>query len=393
MEYSYSRPASSPSYQTAPPSRVTPVGASSFSGPKGGGGIFPFIPIPGQSSPDATSSAGENAAAQSQSMSAINASMSQIRQLNQAAQPQLQPQQNGLRIESSIVKNGLNRINSQMAEEPKLPNVTSSTNSLDRLLGRESGGYGQKADVVYGTHGSDFLYDAVIDGGGADVLPDRIISGSGADRIQDRIISGSGTDEIRYRSFQDVESSLPSDSVSFRVAGQDPAVSASETVEKPLVTRGQMSFQDVQNLPVPDTSAFQKPVQQSGLSRFWDYASRYQQDKMENPLREIGIQTGASLLAAPILAGMAPAAVTSAVAPVANNIVRLIPQTGQAVQSAATQAVSQGNNIVNFADYARQAGTLAAGVAGAVALPAASQVVGWNPETQTYSSRKVRGRQ
>ena len=393
MEYSYSRPASSPSYQTAPPSRVTPVGASSFSGPKGGGGIFPFIPIPGQSSPDATSSAGENAAAQSQSMSAINASMSQIRQLNQAAQPQLQPQQNGLRIESSIVKNGLNRINSQMAEEPKLPNVTSSTNSLDRLLGRESGGYGQKADVVYGTHGSDFLYDAVIDGGGADVLPDRIISGSGADRIQDRIISGSGTDEIRYRSFQDVESSLPSDSVSFRVAGQDPAVSASETVEKPLVTRGQMSFQDVQNLPVPDTSAFQKPVQQSGLSRFWDYASRYQQDKMENPLREIGIQTGASLLAAPILAGMAPAAVTSAVAPVANNIVRLIPQTGQAVQSAATQAVSQGNNIVNFADYARQAGTLAAGVAGAVALPAAAQTVGWNPQTQTYSSSQVRGRQ
>ena len=99
-------------------------------------------------------------------------------------------------------------------------------------------------------------------------------------------------------------------------------------------------------------------------------------------------------MAAPILAGIAPAAaVSSAVAPVANNIVRLVPQTGQAVQSAASQAMSQGNNIVNFADYARQAGTLAAGVAGAVALPAASQMVGWNPETQTYSSSKVRGRQ
>ena len=403
MEYSYSKPASSPSYQTAPPSRVTPVGASSFSGPRGGGGIFPFISIPSQSSPDATSSAGENAAqnaaqnaaaqSQAQSMSAINASVGQIRQLNQAAQPQLQPQQNGLRIESSIVKNGLNRTNSRMAEEPNVPNVSGSTNSLDKLLGRETGGYGQKADVVYGTHGSDFLYDAVIDGGGADTLPDRIISGSGADRIQDRIISGSGTDELRYRNFQDVEATLPSDSVSFRVAGQDPVVQSSGTMEKPLTTRGQMSLQNVQNLPVPDTSAYQKPVQQSGLSRFLDYATRYQQEKMENPLREIGIQTGASLLAAPILAGMAPAAVTSAVAPVTNNIVRLIPQTGQAVQSAASQAQPVANNIVNFADYARQAGTLAAGVAGAVALPAASQVVGWNPETQTYSSGKTRGRQ
>ena len=180
MEYSYSKPTSAPSYQTAPPSRVTPVGASSFSGPRGGGGIFPFIPIPGQSSPDATSSAGENAArnaaAQSQAQSAVNASVGQIRQLNQASVPQLQPQQNGLRIESSIVKNGLNSINSRMAEEPKLPNVTTSPNSLDKLLGRETGGYGQKADVIYGTHGSDFLYDAIIDRGGADTLPDRIIS-------------------------------------------------------------------------------------------------------------------------------------------------------------------------------------------------------------------------
>ena len=384
MEYSYSKPTSAPSYQTAPPSRVSPVGASSFSGPRGGGGIFPFIPIPGQSSPDATSSAGENAArnaaAQSQSQSAVNASVGQIRQLNQAAQPQLQPQQNGLRIESSIVKNGLNRINSRMAEEPKLPNVTTSSNSLDKLLGRESGGYGYKPDVVYGTHGSDFLYDAVIDS-------------AGPDYIQDKIISGSGNDEIRYRSFQDVESSLPSDSVSFRVSGQDPVVTNSGTVQKPLTTRGQMSFQNVQNLPVPDTSAYQKPVQQSGPSSFWDYAARYQQDKMENPLREIGIQTGASLLAAPLLAGMAPAAVSSAVAPVANNIVRLIPQTGQAVQSAASQVQPVTNNIVNFADYARKVGTLAAGVVGAVALPAASQMVGWNPQTQTYSSGQVRGRQ
>lgn len=390
MEYSYSRPASSPSYQTAPPSRVTPVGASSFSGPKGGGGIFPFIPIPSQSSPDSSSSAGENAAqnaaqnaasqSQAQSMSAINASVGQIRQLNQAAQPQLQPQQNGLRIESSIVKNGLNGINSRMAEEPKLPNVSTSPNSLDKLLGRESGGYGYKPDAVYGTHGSDFLYDTVIDS-------------AGPDYIQDKIISGSGNDEIRYRSFQDVEASLPSDSVSFRVSGQDPVVTSSGTVQKPLTTRGQMSFQNVQNLPVPDTSAYQKPVQQSGPSSFWDFAARYQQDKMENPLREIGIQTGASLLAAPLLAGMAPAAVSSAVAPVANNIVRLIPQTGQAVQSAASQVQPVANNIVNFADYARKVGTLAAGVVGAVALPAASQMVGWNPQTQTYSSGQIRGRQ
>ncbi|MBO5567463.1 MAG: hypothetical protein J6A79_00715 [Clostridia bacterium] len=385
MEYSYSKPTSAPSYQTAPPSRVTPVGASSFSGPKGGGGIFPFIPLPGQSSPDATSSAGENAArnaaAQSQAQSAINASVGQIRQLNQAAQPQLQPQQNGLRIESSIVKNGLNGINSQMSEQPKLPNSTSTPNSLDKLLGRETGGYGQKADVIYGTHGSDFLYDAIIDRGGADTLPDRIISGS-------------GNDELRYRSFQDVEASLPSDSVSFRVSGQDPVVQASGTLQKPLTTKGQMSFQDVQNLPVPDTSAYQTSVQQSGPSSFWDYAVRYQQEKMENPLREIGIQTGASLLAAPLLAGMAPAAaVSSAVAPVANNIVRLVPQASQTVQNVATQAASQGNNIVNFADYARKVGTLAAGVVGAVALPAASQMVGWNPQTQTYSSGQVRGRQ
>lgn len=383
MEYSYSKPTSAPSYQTAPPSRVTPVGASSFSGPRGGGGIFPFIPIPGQSSPDATSSAGENAArnaaAQSQVQSAVNASVGQIRQLNQASVPQLQPQQNGLRIEASISQKGLNGINSRMAEQPKLPNSSVSTNSLDKLLGRETGGYGQKADVIYGTHGSDFLYDAIIDRGGADTLPDRIISGS-------------GSDELRYRSFQDVEASLPSDSVSFRVAGQDPVAKAADTVQKPLTTKGQMSFQNVQNLPVPDTSMY-KPVQQSGPASFWDYAARYQQDKMEHPLREIGLQTGASLLAAPILAGMAPAAaVSSAVAPVANNIVRLVPQTSQAVQSAA-QAVapvaSQGNNIVNFADYARKVGTLAAGVIGAVALPAAAQMTGWNAQTQKY----IRGRQ
>ena len=383
MEYSYSKPTSAPSYQTAPPSRVTPVGASSFSGPRGGGGIFPFIPIPGQSSPDATSSAGENAArnaaAQSQVQSAVNASVGQIRQLNQASVPQLQPQQNGLRIEASISQKGLNGINSRMAEQPKLPNSSVSTNSLDKLLGRETGGYGQKADVIYGTHGSGFLYDAIIDRGGADTLPDRIISGS-------------GSDELRYRSFQDVEASLPSDSVSFRVAGQDPVAKAADTVQKPLTTKGQMSFQNVQNLPVPDTSMY-KPVQQSGPASFWDYAARYQQDKMEHPLREIGLQTGASLLAAPILAGMAPAAaVSSAVAPVANNIVRLVPQTSQAVQSAA-QAVapvaSQGNNIVNFADYARKVGTLAAGVIGAVALPAAAQMTGWNAQTQKY----IRGRQ
>ena len=384
MEYSYSKPTSAPSYQTAPPSRVTPVGASSFSGPRGGGGIFPFIPIPGQSSPDATSSAGENAArnaaAQSQVQSAVNASVGQIRQLNQASVPQLQPQQNGLRIEASISQKGLNGINSRMAEQPKLPNSSVSTNSLDKLLGRETGGYGQKADVIYGTHGSDFLYDAVIDS-------------AGPDYIQDKIISGSGNDEIRYRSFQDVEDSLPSTSVSFRVSGQDPVVTNSGTVQKPLTTKGQMSFQNVQNLPVPDTSMYQKPVQQSGPASFWDYAARYQQDKMEHPLREIGLQTGASLLAAPILAGMAPAAaVSSAVAPVANNIVRLVPQTSQAVQSAA-QAVapvaSQGNNIVNFADYARKVGTLAAGVIGAVALPAAAQMTGWNAQTQKY----IRGRQ
>ena len=383
MEYSYSKPKSAPIYQTTPPSRVSPVGASSFSGPKGGGGLFPFLPIPGQSSPDATSSAGENAArnaaAQSQVQSAVNASVGQIRQLNQASVPQLQPQQNGLRIEASISQKGLNGINSRMAEQPKLPNSSVSTNSLDKLLGRETGGYGQKADVIYGTHGSDFLYDAIIDRGGADTLPDRIISGS-------------GSDELRYRSFQDVEASLPSDSVSFRVAGQDPVAKAADTVQKPLTTKGQMSFQNVQNLPVPDTSMY-KPVQQSGPASFWDYAARYQQDKMEHPLREIGLQTGASLLAAPILAGMAPAAaVSSAVAPVANNIVRLVPQTSQAVQSAA-QAVapvaSQGNNIVNFADYARKVGTLAAGVIGAVALPAAAQMTGWNAQTQKY----IRGRQ
>lgn len=386
MEYSYSKPTSAPSYQTAPPSRVTPVGASSFSGPKGGGGIFPFIPLPGQSSPDATSSAGENAVrnaaaqSQAQSQSAINASVGQVRQLNQAAQPQLQPQQNGLRIESSIVKNGLNRINSQMSEQPKLPNSSVSTNSLDRLLGRETGGYGYRPDVVYGTHGSDALYDAVIDS-------------AGPDYIQDKIISGSGNDEIRYRSFQDVEDSLPSTSVSFRVSGQDPVVQSSGTVQKPLTTKGQMSLQNVQNLPVPDTSMYQTAAARSGPSSFWDYAARYQQEKMEHPLREIGLQTGASLLAAPILAGLAPAAaVTSAVAPVANNIVRLAPQTSQAVQ-AASQAVapvaSQGGNIVNFADYARKVGTLAAGVVGAVALPAATQMTGWNPQTQKY----VRGRQ
>lgn len=393
MPYFYSKPVSAPSYQSPPPSRVSPVSASSFSGPRGGG-IFPFIPLPGStpsSSPESSSSAGENAAintaaqnqamsqAMSQAQSAMNIQTGEIRKINQPAQPQ----QSGLKIQASISKREPNVQMYRMGEEPNIPNVSTSPNSLDRLLGR---------DVIVGSEGADRLFDPIIDRGGSDLIPDRIISGSGKDLIRDRIISGSGTDELRYRSFADVENSLPSTSVSFKVSGQDPVVTPKTQTQTPLKTQGQMSFQNVQNLPVPDTSEFQKaqPAQESMLSRFWNYANQYQQEKMQNPLREIGIQTGASVLAAPILAGLAPAAaVSSAVAPVANNIIRLQPQTAQAV----SRAVQNGGNIVRFADYAaRNSGTLAAGVAGAMALPAASQVQAWNPETQTYSSGQVRGR-
>lgn len=406
MQYTYSKPVSAPSYQSPPPSRVSPVSASSFSGPRGGG-IFPFIPLPGftpSSTPEPSSSAGENAAintaaqnqaisqAMSQAQSAMNIQTGEIRKFNQSAQPQMQPQQSRLKIQASVVNTGTNRLNSQnsqnirMAKEPTIPNVSTSPNSLDRLLGR---------DVIVGSEGVDRLYDSIIDRGGDDLIQDRIISGSGKDLIRDRIISGSGTDELRYRSFADVENSLPSNSVSFKVSGQDPVVAPKTQTQPTLKTQGQMSFQNVRDLPVPDTSEFRKtqPAQESMLSRFWNYANQYQQEKMQNPLREIGIQTGASVLAAPILAGLAPAAaVSSAVAPVANNIVRLQPQTAQTTQ-AVSQAVQNGGNIVRFADYAaRNSGTLAAGVAGAMALPAASQVQAWDPETQTYSSGQVRGR-
>ena len=327
--------------------------------------------------------------AMSQAQSAMNIQTGEIWKINQPAQTQLQPQQSGLKIQASVVNTGTNSQNSQnirMAKEPTIPNVSTSPNSLDRFLGR---------DIIVGSEGPDRLYDPIIDRGGTDLIPDRIISGSGKDLIRDRIISGSGTDELRYRSFADVENSLPSNSVSFKVSGQDPVVTPKTQTQTPLKTQGQMSFQNVPDLPVPDTSEFRQaqPKQESILSRFWNYANQYQQEKMLNPLREIGIQTGASVLAAPILAGLAPAAaVSSAVAPVANNIIRLQPQTTQAAQSV-SQAVQNGGNIVRFADYAaRNSGTLAAGVAGAMALPAASQVKAWDPETQTYSSGQVRGR-
>ena len=110
-------------------------------------------------------------------------------------------------------------------------------------------------------------------------------------------------------------------------------------------------------------------------------------DKMENPVRELAIQTGASLAAAPVIGalglGAAAAPIASAAAPIANNITKLVPQAPQGAQ--ATAPVQ--NNIINFADLARKTAGAAAAVGGAMtALPAAAQSNGWNSTTQVYKA-------
>ena len=401
MEYSYSKPTSAPSYQSPPPARVSPGPASSFSGPRGGGGFMlpflnPFQQTPQEEQPQeqVQEARAQNQAYNAQMNYGVNRQMNALQMPEQISKP-------NYTSNSMMIKNAPNIMNIQKDQTAKQSEQSEYSEGLK--IRSEL----KKPDSIFGEARSDLLMDQVIDGGGTDRIPDAIFGESQVDRVQDAIFGENRSDELRWKTFDDVQ--LPDSSVSFQVRAQDSPARTVESsdVQQPLKTQGQMSFSDVQ-LPV-----YQAPAQavqsqpsfwdsvRSGVGNFFDYANRYQQDKMAHPLREMALQTGASVLAAPALAALAPAAVATGVtsaAPIANNIVRLFPQGSQQVASSAMQNVGQSiaqsapSNIVSFADYARQAGTLAAGVAGAVALPSAPQSIGWNPSKQPYSSQQVRGR-
>lgn len=399
MEYSYSKPTSAPSYQSPPPSRVSPGPASSFSGPRGGGGFMlpflnPFKQTPKQEQPQeqVQEARAQNQASNAQMNYGVNRQMNTLQMPEQISKP-------SYTSNSMMIKNAPNIMNIQKDQTIKQSQQKESSEGLK--IEAEL----KRPDRIFGEARSERLYDPVIDSGGDDRIPDTIFGESQADQIQDAIFGENRTDELRWKSFDDTQ--LPDSSVSFQVSGQDSPVKASSSLQKGLTTQGQMSFRNVQ-LPV-----YQAPAQtvqsqpsfwdsvRTGVGDFFSYANRYQQNKMAHPLREMALQTGASVLAAPALAALAPAAVATGVtsaAPIANNIVRLFPQGSQQVASSAMQNIGQNiaqaapSNIVSFADYARQAGTLAAGVAGAVALPSAPLSIGWNPSKQTYSSQQVRGR-
>ena len=406
MAYSYSKPVPSPEYRTPNPPRVSPVGASSFHGGSGGGGIFPFLPFSGTDSgevpyEEAAELASENAleysAEQASEQTGYDSLAESAKQWieKQKEKSQVQPEKaeqpvpdtvEKIRMQSNLFSDELAKRNAENARTAQM-NSTDSTGHSVQYVSK-----GQR--VIEGASGQRAGGAGQAEGGqGAGQRLDRVISSSGADTLPDAVTSGSGrAEELRYRSFADVEEFLPSDAVSFKTAPADEPYKKEDpiTATKPLKTSGQMSFGNVQNLPVPDTSLTVAQNQQSQSQSFFGqaaqfgsdvlkYVSNYQADKMQNPVREIGLQTGASLLAAPLIGAVGVSAVPAAVAPAVSQVAQqVIPQASTAVSS---------NNIVSFADYAKKAAGAAA-AAGAIsqALPAAAQSSGWNPAKQTYTA-------
>ena len=388
MEYSYSKSHPGPTYQTSYPSRVTPVNAMSYSGPHGGGGLslgFPAI-NPGMPTPEDLPQEGYAEAAEGYNAIAENASeladaaksydiqIERVKRAESAAQPKGQKKVKPDQIENNVPLNGDIEIREQRVEQTNIPKG-------NEVYG-ENISIGYKPDTIYGYNTNDMIRDA-------------IFGDSGTDQIPDRIYGENPSNELRWKSFADVENDLPSET-KFNPLQIPPAVPKKQEEQKPVSNpipmTGEMSFENVPNLPVPEMQ-FAEPVQygkgreKNILEKASTYLNNYMADKMENPVRELAIQTGASLAAAPVIGalglGAAAAPIASAAAPIANNITKLVPQAAQAVQAAAPVQ----NNIVNFADLARKATGAAAAVGGAMtALPAAAQSNGWNSTTQVYKA-------
>lgn len=391
MPYQYSRPKGNPGqYQSSPPSRVTPVPASSFSGKSAGGGLFPFIPslTPTDST---TEDAMENAAEEAVRDSSYSHLAEHAENLREAAQNSERKKGNEQEREQVSAPNeslpGVNpyRIESvkdRISEQVNNRNTLNSLNRTKSILDRDQTG-----------EGAGKAPDRIISGNGSDSILDKVISGNGSDLVMDRVVSGSGRDNIQpesiWRSFDEVE--LPDSYVSFGPSHdlEDAQVEQVQST-RPLTQTGTVSFENVQ---LPKKAYERKPVQSaqnpSIFQQYGNYVNRYMSDKMENPVRELAIQTGASVLAAPVLGAVLPASVTSAaVAPVASNITKLIPQ---ATQTSAQVVSQNANNIVNFADYARKGTAIAAGVGGVAAtLPAVAQnQTGWNAQTAKYTVQQT----
>lgn len=417
MKYSYSKSTPHQGYQSSPPSRVSPVPAASFSGKTGGGGLFPFLPnlapTP-EPTPEeyAQEGYGEGYGELANHAEQLAEASSELKRANAASE-------------------GAEGKKDETVEQPNSPNFPKITAEKDRILYSfgegGSSGYAPDAvysgsgsdilpdriyasdktnripDMVYGGRGADELPDFVYEDNRGDVLPDFVYGGQSADNLPDMVYGDNRSDAMRWRSFEDVYDELPTQVVSGKVGGQDKDTvkPATAQVGTPLKTQGTVNLKNVNNLPQMDTSMFKAPEHQpSMLEKFVDYAVEYHHDKMEHPLREIGIQTAASLVALPLASAavqsLAPA-VASVAAPVVNNITKLVPQASQTMQKV-TQSAPVANNIVNFADYANKAPAaassvqkVAAGIAAstaslASALSAKAKPVGWDSNTQQYNS-------
>ena len=396
MKYSYSKPAPSPEYRAQTPSRVSPVGASSFHGGKGGGGIFPFLPFSSSETPyDEPAEMAADGALEAQAENALEASGENAIFQSQLLQDEIAKQRQSKEHYEVYIPSEQTTIRGASGQKVQ----AGSGSGIRDNLAKSKETTEQPTSTKKTTHSEVYVPSAQTTTGASGQKVQRE-SGSGQKTNLNASYGGSGADvlmepeESLYRSFEDVQ--LPEESVSFKVGKdevQEPYIKEdSIPASKPLKTTGQMSFGNVQNLPVPDTTQFQQDAQVRKQSffgqaaefgnNFLQYATQYQADKMENPLREIGIQTGASILAAPVLGAVGVSAVPAAAATAVSQAAqKIIPQTS------APAAPSTPSNIVNFADVAKKVATAAA-TAGAVsqALPAAAQTSGWNAGSQTYTS-------
>ena len=411
MPYSYSKSKPGPTYQTSYPSRVTPVNAMSFSGPHGGGGLgLPFLGLPGLTPsmvPEPVPEAEPSEAYAPDPAYEPEGAYAPGLVPNPVPAPGLVPDPAPGRLYPDSVKlPGLLPLPVPLPEDsPRDSGAPSlapegrktyrveSRNSLKDLNNEtareENVSVGKSPDEVYGKVPSDLIRDQIISGELPDMVPDQVygynrsnnirdvvISGDLPDLVPDQIYGQSGYDDLRWRSFADVENELPDTVISSPKMAPEPVLQPSphqNPVQLPQMMRT-TSLQNVPNLPVPEVLPQTMPAKTAREKNIFEkaatYVNNYMVDKMENPARELGIQLGASLAAAPII-GMAPAA--AAAVP---QIVNAIPQ---AVQSVKNVGQNVGSAIRNI-------GAVGAGAfAGSAAMPAfAESSNGWNANTQTY---------
>ena len=414
MPYSYSKSKPGPSYQTSYPSRVTPVNAMSFSGPHGGSGLgLPFLGLPGLTPsmvPEPVPEAEPSEAYAPDPAYEPEGAYAPGLVPNPVPAPGLVPEGEpapGRLYPDSVKLPGLLPLPVPLPEDsPRDSGAPSlapegrkayrveSRNSLKDLNNETARdinvSVGKSPDEVYGRVPSDLIRDQIISGELPDTIPDQVygynrsnnirdvvISGDLPDLVPDQIYGQSGYDDLRWRSFADVEDELPDTVISSPKMAPEPVLRPSphqNPVQLPQIMRT-TTLQNVPNLPVPEVLP-QAPVpaktarEKNIFEKAGTYLNNYMVDKMENPARELGIQLGASLAAAPII-GMAPAA--AAAVP---QIVNAIPQ---AVQSVKNVGQNVGSAIRNI-------GAVGAGAfAGSAAMPAfAESSNGWNASTQTY---------